>query len=133
MMNKIMSMYVTLMSPIWAGILNMIWCKSKILKKFESPIDGGKNFVDGKRIFGNNKTWKGLIGYVFFNILTAVCWGAICNIFKIEKYNFLYVNHNNTIIFNIIVGLTMGFAYSLFELPNSFLKRRIGIMPRKNK
>lgn len=60
-MNSILMMYVTLMPTIFAGIINMIWCKLSILKSIQTPIDSGKNFVDGKRIFGDNKTWKGLI------------------------------------------------------------------------
>ena len=44
----------------------MIWCKLPILNRLKTPIDLGKNFVDGKRIFGDNKTYKGLVGYVFF-------------------------------------------------------------------
>lgn len=131
MITKIISMYITLMSPILAGILNMMWCKSKILKNLSIPIDFNKNFIDGKRIFGSNKTWKGFVGYIVLNILTACIWGAICNVTKIEGLNFLYINHKNTIIYNVIIGALLGLAYAICELPNSFIKRRIGIVPGK--
>jgi hypothetical protein len=29
------------------------------------------------------------------------------------------------------MGLLLGFAYAVFELPNSFIKRRVGITPGK--
>lgn len=131
MANNILSMYITLMSPILAGILNMVWCKSKILKRLAIPIDGNKKFIDGKRIFGDNKTWKGLVGYVVLNIFTACLWGAICSVSKMEQYNFLYVNHDNTFTYNIILGVLLGLAYALCELPNSFIKRRLDIQPGK--
>lgn len=131
MINTIISMYITLMPPILAGILNMIWCKSRILNKLAIPIDFNKNFIDGKRIFGDNKTWKGLFGYIVLNILTACIWGLICSMAKIEGFNFLYINHENTIVYNIIVGILLGLAYAICELPNSFIKRRIGIIPGK--
>lgn len=131
MVDNIISMYVTLMSPIIAGILNMVWCKLNILKKIAKPIDGNKKFIDGKRIFGDNKTWKGLIGYIILNILTACLWGIVCKYCKIENYNFLYRNHSNTFVYNIMLGGLLGLAYSLFELPNSFIKRRVGIVPGK--
>ena len=35
-------------------------------------------------------------------------------------------------MFNILVGFLLGLFYALFELPNSFIKRRLGISPGKN-
>jgi len=32
---------------------------------------------------------------------------------------------------NALVGFALGFAYVLFELPNSFIKRRLDIAPGK--
>ena len=61
MLDKIVCMYITLISPIIAGILNMAWCKSGILPKLNKPIDFEKKLKDGKRIFGENKTWKGFL------------------------------------------------------------------------
>ena len=124
---KILMMYVTLLPAIIAGVLNMIWCKSAILKRIQTPIDAGKNFIDGKRIFGDNKTWKGLFGYILFNIIATILWGAICNIVNLNSYNFFYVQYENSFFYNLLIGLLLGIAYSIFELPNSFIKRRIGI------
>ncbi|NLG02623.1 MAG: CDP-archaeol synthase, partial [Clostridia bacterium] len=33
--------------------------------------------------------------------------------------------------YNLLLGLLLGLGYSLFELPNSFLKRRLDIIPGK--
>ena len=46
-----------------------------------------------------------------------------------ENHNFLYVNYENTMLYNMIMGFIIGFAYALFELPNSFIKRRLDIQP----
>ena len=132
MLNTILMMYVTLLSPIFAGILNMGWCKSKLMKPFMVPMDMGKNFVDGKRIFGDNKTWKGFLGYLCFNTICAPVWGVICHVAGIEHLNYFYVSHENTLPFNLLIGLLLGLGYSLFELPNSFLKRRLDIKPGKS-
>ena len=88
-------MYATLGSAVLAGIVNSIWCKSKVdfLKK---PIDAGKNFFDGRRIFGDNKTWKGLVGYVFFNIIAAVVLAGFL----------IYVALTNIVIFIRIILIT---------------------------
>ena len=109
----------------------MICCKLPILKKFQVPIDFKKNFIDGKRIFGDNKTWKGLIGYLILNTITTVLWGLICDLTNINHLNYFYINNENLILFNILIGLLLGLGYSLFELPNSFIKRRLDIKPGK--
>ena len=64
MLKIIAMMYVTLIPVILAGIMVMLWCKLPVLKGLAKPIDGGRNFTDNKRIFGDNKTWKGFLGYV---------------------------------------------------------------------
>lgn len=131
MINTILMMYITLIPPILAGIVNMIWCKIGVLKTLSVPMDFNKNFIDGKRIFGDNKTWKGFIGYILFNIIFAVIWGLICNISNINHLNYFYVNNDNNLVFNLLIGLLLGLGYGLFELPNSFIKRRIGIKEGK--
>ena len=127
----IAKMYITLIAPIISGIVNSIFCKTKYLKCLNRPIDGGKKLKDKKRIFGDNKTWKGLFGYVVLNIIFSVLFGYIWNITNLEKYNFFYMNHENTFLFNVLIGFLLGLGYSLFELPNSFIKRRLDIKPGK--
>lgn len=130
-MKTIGMMYLTLASPIIAGILNMVWCKLNLFNIPNVPMDMNNNFIDGKRIFGNNKTWKGFFGYIVLNIICSIIIGVICNIFNLNDYNYFYINSQNTIITNIVIGLLLGLAYALFELPNSFLKRRLDIEPGK--
>lgn len=127
----IAKMYITLISPIISGIVNSIFCKTKYLKCLNKPIDFGKKFIDKKRIFGDHKTWKGLFGYIILNIIFSVIFGFIWHITNLEKYNFFYINHENTLLFNILIGFLLGLGYSLFELPNSFIKRRLDIKPGK--
>ena len=131
MLKTILMMYVTLTPVILSGIANMAWCKSSVLESTRKPIDNGKSLPDGKRIFGENKTWKGLIGYLLFNTLFTVLWGLLCKAATWERLDFFYILHENTVKFNLIIGVLLGLAYSLFELPNSFLKRRLGITPGK--
>ena len=127
----ILKMYVTLMPAILAGIANMVWCKTGLLRVAMVPMDGGKCLSDGKRIFGDNKTWKGFLGYVFLNAIFMILWGALCSACGIEHLNFFYENQENTVLFNLGAGILLGLGYALFELPNSFLKRRLGVEPGK--
>lgn len=125
----ILKLYITLMPTILAGIFNMIWCKLPILKSLKYPIDFNKT-LKGKRIFGDNKTWKGLLGYVLLNIVFTILWGYICNP-SLNHLNYFYLTHTNTLIYNLLVGTLLGLGYSLFELPNSFIKRRLNISEGK--
>ena len=127
MVRTVLMMYVTLVPTILAGIFNMVWCKLKVLKFAARPIDGGRNFVDGRRIFGDSKSWNGLIGYILFNTLFMVLWGIVCAKGGFEDLDFFYISNANTLKFNLVVGVLLGLGYALFELPNSFLKRRLNI------
>ena len=127
----IIKMYVTLLVPIIAGIINSIFCKTNLLNKLKVPIDNNIKLIDKKRLFGDNKTWKGFIGYILFNIIFSVIFGSIWKISNLEKLNFFYVNHPNTILYNLLIGFLLGLFYALFELPNSFVKRRLDIKPGK--
>ena len=73
----IVKMYATLLVPIIAGIINSVFCKSNLLLSLKVPIDGGKKLKDGKRIFGDNKTIKGFLGYIVFNIIVSMVLSAL--------------------------------------------------------
>ncbi len=121
----IFKMYVTIMPVILAGVLNMFFVKTDFYKRHRSPIDGGIILTDGKRLFGDNKTWAGFAGMTAFSAVAQILWGLICLL--MPKTNYLYIYHRNVFLFNLLAGAALGLAYVLFELPNSFIKRRISI------
>ena len=127
----VVKMYITLLAPIVAGIINSIFCKSNTFSFLKKPMDFNKKFIDNKRIFGDHKTWKGFFGYIIFNIVFAVIFSYIWKYTKLEYLNFFYMNHENTLEYNLLIGFLLGLFYALFELPNSFLKRRLDITPGK--
>lgn len=131
-MTALSEMYISLFPAIMAGIFNMIWCKSKLCDFMKKPVDFGKDFCDKRRIFGENKTWKGFVGMIIGGCVFSVLWGLVCGCSEyLTEHNYFYVNYLNTIEYNAFTGILIGFAYALFELPNSFLKRRLDITPGK--
>lgn len=125
-------MYITLLPAIFAGIFNMVWCRTPFLPFLRRPMDNGRRLGDGNRIFGDNKTWKGFLGMILLGAIFTILWGLICGHRGfLYAHNYIYRLHANTALYNLIIGLSYGFAYALFELPNSFLKRRLGIAPGK--
>ncbi len=130
--TEIAQIYATLTSVIIAGVLNMIFVKLPIIESLKKPIDQGKYLRDGKRLFGENKTWKGFIGMIILGGVSQVIWGAVCSTFPLlEAQNQLIAVHGNSFSLNLSTGLLFGLAYALFELPNSFIKRRAGIQAGK--
>jgi CDP-archaeol synthase len=89
------------------------------------PIDGGRTFR-GKPLFGNNKTYRGLVAV---SIGTAVGFGILAYILQ----NMLASRRSELFDYSgskaILVGLAVGAAAMLSELPNSFIKRQLGIAP----
>ena len=118
---------------VCAGATNMVFVKAPILNGLSRPMDNGVLLRDGKRLFGDNKTWKGFFGMI---ILTSI-WLAIVGWLS-AKYP--YIESLSLISFETLrspfnawfFGAIWGLAYVLAELPNSFVKRRVDIPPGKN-
>lgn len=130
-MIYVVSMYITMIPLMIGGITNMIFIKTKLYNKYKYPIDGYKVLSDNKRIFGDNKTIIGFISMIIFVCVYQIVWGAICNQFNLNTLNDWYLYNNNNFKYNIQIGIITGFIYVISELPNSFIKRRIGIEPGK--
>ena len=132
-MTTLAEMYITLMPVMLAGILNMAWCKLPLAKFLAKPIDAGLTLWDGKRLFGDNKTWKGFLGMMALGCLGSLLWGWICtrSIYLLE-HNYLYRSHEaGYVVYDALVGSWLGLAYAFAELPNSAVKRRFDIAPGK--
>ncbi|MDR2719662.1 MAG: CDP-2,3-bis-(O-geranylgeranyl)-sn-glycerol synthase [Nitrososphaerota archaeon] len=73
-------------------------------------IDFGKNFIDGKRLFGNNKTFRGF----FFGWIVGLSVGLVdCYFFN----------------FPLLFAALTPFGALLGDLTAAFLKRRLNIAP----
>ncbi len=76
-------------------------------------MDFGRNFIDGKRVFGNNKTFRGF----FFGWGVGFCVGLI--------EGFLFGFDNFPIVFSLLIPL----GALLGDLTGAFIKRRLNIAP----
>lgn len=119
---------------VLAGIVHMVFIKLPLLRGLEIPIDGGKILGDGKRLFGDNKTWKGFLGMPIGGLIGFGLHASLASHFEaVAKWT--VVDFNNLGIFQNywVLGLVFGLGYILAELPNSYVKRRIDIAPGTNK
>jgi CDP-2,3-bis-(O-geranylgeranyl)-sn-glycerol synthase len=74
------------------------------------PMDFGKNFLDGKPIFGKNKTFQGFFCGLIIGTVVGLAESAIFG-------------------YSPFFGLTLSLGALLGDLAGAFLKRRIGLAP----
>jgi CDP-diglyceride synthetase len=92
-----------------------------LLKPLKRPLDGGAS-IGGRRVFGDNKTWRGAIFMVLGPALAALVltrWGAYRDALPDA------VADAAPLLWGALVGL----GVVVGELPNSFLKRRLDMAP----
>ena len=126
-MQWILSLYITMFPVILAGVFNILLLKIPFLKSRCKPIDGGKNWIDGKRIFGDSKSILGFWLMTLLGGFTELFWGLLLQGIGQNNWSLLYLYFENTPAFNFLIGMLFGFLYMLFELPNSFIKRRLSV------
>jgi len=76
------------------------------------PIDFGKNFSDGKQIFGENKTFRGFFSGLFLGSLVGL-------------------GENLLFGYPLFFGFVTSFGALIGDLIKSFFKRRLGYEPGK--
>ncbi|HUP26691.1 MAG TPA: CDP-archaeol synthase [Candidatus Limnocylindrales bacterium] len=101
-----------------AGLANMtppIVNKIPGINKWKTPLDLGKTWR-GKRLLGDNKTWRGLITATIVGGITAVV---------VSKLNI------NTVVTvpPFIMGCLLGFSALVGDAAESFIKRQKGFKP----
>jgi CDP-archaeol synthase len=129
--NSVLQMYVSVAPVIFAGVLNMVWCTTSLAPRLNRPLDNHAVLRDGRRVFGDNKTWKGLLGMVVLGAVAFVLWSLVLQGTSLGEWDLFHQRHAATLPFDVLVGALLGVTYALFELPNSFLKRRLDISPGK--
>ncbi|MBQ2437339.1 MAG: CDP-archaeol synthase, partial [Clostridia bacterium] len=70
-------MILSMCSVVFGGVLNMLFVKTPLYRKLKRPIDGGRNWRDGRRVFGDNKTFAGLAGMTLGTMISQVVLGAL--------------------------------------------------------
>lgn len=126
------NIFVTLAPAIFAGILNMIWVRLSLGRRLSVPMDQGLRLPDGRRLFGDNKTWKGFFGMIVLGALSGLGWGLFLKGRPLESFDLFYLIYPNSWGWSAVSGALLGLAYAVAELPNSFVKRRLDITPGKS-
>lgn len=95
-----------------------------------TPVDGGKDYKDGRRLIGNGVTWKGLQNGTILGTLVGVVLGMIGTFFgdlSVLTGGIIDFHVYGSVIGGLILGFLMAFGALLGDLVGSFIKRRIGL------
>lgn len=107
-----------------AGIVQTVWLRSKIARRFSVAIDAGFTFRS-QRIFGDNKTWRGFIVMVPAAGMSFVLMHRLLQPLDTTGHSLWPLS----LVHFFLLGCWAGLGFMLGELPNSFFKRQFGIAP----
>src|SRR5262245_20951427 len=110
-----------LVAVVFTGLtLKRYW-----LRALARPIDGGATFR-GRRVFGDSKTWRIVV------VAVVVCMAGVTVQKHIVGARAGWVALVDYVRANpLLLGAALGVGATAGELPNSFLKRQLGIAPGK--
>ncbi|MGA3199507.1 MAG: CDP-2,3-bis-(O-geranylgeranyl)-sn-glycerol synthase [Halobacteriota archaeon] len=110
-------MLALIIDAIWLMFPAYVPNSSAVLFAGKTPIDLGRNFGDGKRVFGPGKTFRGLIG----GTLSGIAVGLLLQLIK----NSTHIGVPSFEPLSVIATLSLGAM--LGDLTKSFFKRRLGM------
>lgn len=108
----------------FAGFAHAAWMRSAGSRPFAVPIDGGRT-VRGQRLFGPNKTVR---GFMVMPPAAAASFAALATLLGQDGLTRAGLWTFGPAPYAAL-GAWAGFCFMLGELPNSFIKRQLGIAP----
>ena len=112
---------------ILGGLMQCLVLRFRLFSPLALPLDLGATFR-GKRVFGDNKTVRGLFVMVFGAVIGMDIQTMLYSFDSFRRISLL----DYAQIESVSAGAALGFGFILAELPNSFLKRQCGIAPGAN-
>src|ERR1700674_5553707 len=115
---------VVILPVILAGIVHSPAIRFDWLPQLAKPLDFGM-CLGGRPLLGANKTFRGPI--IMIVVCAASAWALSFGLSAgWLPQGFGFISQPERAVW---LGAVMGLGYALGELPNSFVKRRLGIAP----
>jgi len=108
-----------------AGIAHVLWLRSGLARHFAQPVDLGLT-LRGRRLFGDNKRLRGFMVLPVAAALSFAALGSARGGLPQWLAQGMWALRPGQYA---LLGFVAGLAFMLAELPNSFLKRQLGVGP----
>ena len=108
---------------LWLAIPALIANPSAVIFGGGTPIDFGRKFYDGKRILGDGKTWKGLIGGGAAGAFT----GIIQQLIALNIESPYFPPFSGDAVTAVLIVTILGYGALIGDAAGSFIKRRLGM------
>jgi CDP-2,3-bis-(O-geranylgeranyl)-sn-glycerol synthase len=126
MINYLFQAFYLALPAYLANMAPVIFGRFGWLKFLNHPIDGGKK-LNGKHLFGQSKTWRGIASAVIISSAVVFIQAYLYRFYFFYDLS-VFDYSDSTIVFGILSGL----GAILGDLAKSFFKRRLGIKSGKS-
>ena len=95
-----------------------------------TPVEGGRECKDGRRLIGNGVTWKGFANGTILGTLVGAILGIIGTFFgdlSVLTSGIIDLPVYGSFVGGLSLGFLMAFGALLGDAVGSFIKRRIGL------
>ncbi len=123
-MPEIIKTLLVILPVVLAGIAHSVAIRADLFPWAAQRLDLGLRFF-GEPLFGENKTWRGVL---IMSGMTSVCAWLLSFVLQSEHLPSGFAQLAEPVP-ALLFGLLIGLGYSLGELPNSFVKRRLRVHP----
>lgn len=124
-MNAFLRVVWLVVPVLAAGVVHVVILRVDALRALDIPLDAGRTW-HGRPVLGTNKTWRGVAVMACTSAAVMQMQAALARrspaIARLTAVDFSRVNP-------LAAGTIYGLGYTIGELPNSFVKRRLGIPP----
>ncbi|MEM0116722.1 MAG: CDP-2,3-bis-(O-geranylgeranyl)-sn-glycerol synthase [Thermoplasmata archaeon] len=117
-----------IINVLWFTLPSYVANPGAVIFKGKTPLDFNKNFLDGRRILGKGKTWRGFFG----GALTGIFIGLVEIIISFLIPNNYLIKFSNSITDSIFIVIILSFGSMLGDSVGSFIKRRLKIESGSN-
>jgi hypothetical protein len=107
-----------------AGVCHTAWVAAPASRRFAVPLDGGRTLA-GRRLLGDNKTIRGFMVMVPATSLVFLLLASLIEMLPGGSKGLWPLPPSGY----ALLGAWTAFGFMAGELPNSFLKRQLGIPP----
>ncbi|XRO74587.1 CDP-2,3-bis-(O-geranylgeranyl)-sn-glycerol synthase [Methanocaldococcus sp. 28A] len=114
--------YKLLFASLWYILPAYVANASACIFGGGTPVDLGKNFIDGRRLIGNGVTYKGSVFGILCGTLVGVIQGILVNFNIFNSLDFY-----GSVIDHAILAFFLSTGAVVGDAVGSFIKRRLNI------